>query len=117
MLRDALMRALNLVCGDFARVPVVVDEHDAPVMSFPAKRTIEMYMLCERNWETPRVRLFAMEIGHEEMRKWLAAHGWSDANCWLPPAIERAFGKRLHFVFGWIKSTWNSYSRMTAGER
>jgi hypothetical protein len=116
MLRDLLMRCLTLLCGEFARVSVVTDENNLPVMAAPAKKTIEMYLLCDKDWGTPRQRLMALQLGHEEMRVWLSGHGFCDVNAWLPPEIEKAFGKRLQYIFGWKKSRWNSYSRRTAGD-
>lgn len=107
----------DLLAPEFVCTLVVVDEDDQPIVAFPAKQTIEMYMLGNPTWGTPRARLAALQLGHEATRVRLAALGYVDANCWIPPQIEKAFARRLQHIFGWAKARWNSYSRSTAPGR
>ena len=97
--------------GDFARVSVVVDEDDKVIQVIAAKKTVEMYLLMDGAWRNPRWRLQALMQGHEEMRLKLIESGYTDVNCWLPPEVEKSFGRRLERIFKWIPSRWKSYSR------
>ncbi len=103
----------DLLAEPFTRVTVVVDEEDRPVQALAAKRTIEMYMLLDPTWRNPRWRLGALMQGHEEMRSWLEKHGWPEVNAFLPPQVEKSFGRRLEKIFHWIPGRWRHYSRRT----
>lgn len=102
----------DLFAPEFERVSVVEDENGELVLTLPAKRTIEMYCLMNKSWRSPRWRLEALMLAHEEMRLALLGKGYTDVNCWLPPEVERSFGRKLTRIFKWIPSRWKSFSRM-----
>jgi hypothetical protein len=97
----------------FMELQVVVDEQDKPFMVLAARPTVEMFLIMDREWSTPRWRFEAFKLIHESMRAKLAAAGITDAHCWLPPEIEKSFAKRLMTAFGWVKQLWPCYSRQT----
>lgn len=95
----------------FASVRVEVDDDDRPIQVLAAKKTVEMYFLLDSTWRNPRWRLEAFSQLHEDMRGQLLAHDLEDVNAWLPPEVEKSFGRKLMRIFGWMPSRWKSYSR------
>jgi hypothetical protein len=101
----------DFLAPEFERVTVVVDENDVPVQMTAARKTVEIYAIVDPNWRNPRWRLDALLQSHEEMRQGLLESGYEDVHAWLPPEVEKSFGRRLVGIFGWIPSRWKSYSR------
>lgn len=99
--------------GPLFDVLVVVDENDIPVQAIAAKKTAEMFLLLDPHWKNPRWRLEALMQGHEAMREKLHADGIDDVIAFLPPEVEKSFGRRLTKIFGWIPGRWKHYSRRT----
>lgn len=97
--------------GQFEGVMVSTDEDDLPVQALAARKTVEMFMLGDPNYRTPRWRMAHFAPLHEEMRKLLLDRGYTDVHAWLPPQIAKQFGSRLRRTFGWIPSAWQSYCR------
>jgi hypothetical protein len=97
----------------FVDVQVVADESDKAIMFLAARPTVEMFLLLDQEWETPLWRLEAFRLIHEAMRSKLETKGITDAHCWLPPEIEKAFSRRLMNSFGWVKQLWPCFSRKT----
>ncbi len=95
----------------FERVSVLVDDDDSPVQVLAAKKTVEMYLLMDKDWANPRWRLEGFKRIHEEMRMALLDVGYADANAWLPPEVEKSFGRKLVRLFKWTRGRWQSYSR------
>jgi hypothetical protein len=73
--------------------------------------TAEMFLLQDKSWETPGMRLEAFSQIHEASRRVAAAAGVSDVHAWLPPEIDASFGRRLMTEFGWKKQLWPCFSR------
>lgn len=90
---------------------VLADDHDQPVQAFAARKTVELYMLADLEWGTPRARLMALQVAHEHIRQELLKLGYGMAEVWLPPQVARSFGKRLVTLFGWRKNKWDSFCR------
>ena len=101
----------DLTAPEFVAVRVLVLEDDQPVEVVAARKTVECYCWLDPAWRNPRWRLDGLMLLHEDMRQQLEKQGFTDAHAWPPPDIERAFGKRLRRIFGWVKSDWASYSR------
>lgn len=95
----------------FEAVRVLVDENDVPIQAAAARKTVECYLLLDSTWRNPRWRLEGFRQLHEDTCRQLEHKGYTDLHCWLPPQIERSFGRKLQNLFGWIKSHWSSYSR------
>ena len=87
------------------------DDDGALVGGVVARKSVELYFLGDATWRTPRWRLEALKLMHEDMRVDLAKQEYTDGHCWLPPQVSKSFGKRLKKTFGWRKSTWDVYSR------
>lgn len=97
----------DLASREFEAVEVVVDERDEPLMAAAAKRTIELYLFAGE-MEHPAAKLHALRLLHGALAEKLRAKGYGEANAFLPPEVEKSFGRRLMRTFGWLKS-WTGY--------
>lgn len=88
---------------------VVADENDEPVQVAIAERTVQLYLLGKSGGH-PMAKMRGIQQLHEALREKLKPLGYKFADAWLPPQIERSFGKRLIRSFGWLRNTWISYS-------
>jgi hypothetical protein len=75
-----------------------------------ARMTTEVFIWVDRAWESPRFRLEAFKFLHEQMRLELKEKGVEDVHAWVPPQIERAFGRRL-MQLGWQRPLWTDFVR------
>ena len=89
---------------------VLEDDSGRPVMAALGRLTCEVYLLARPGEGAPGVRWRRLLVMHEAMRRALHAQGFEDATCWIPPRIERAFGRRLRQL-GWVRDQWPAYSR------
>jgi hypothetical protein len=89
---------------------VLEDDDGRPLMAALGRVTCEAYLLAQPGAGTPQERWQRLVVMHEGMRRTLQAQGFEDATCWIPPRIERAFGRRLRRL-GWVRDAWTAYSR------
>jgi len=92
---------------------VLEDDHGRPLMAALGRITCEAFLLADPRSGTPRERWQQLLALHEATRRTLEAQGFEDATCWIPPRIERSFGRRLRRL-GWLRDLWSAYSRTTA---
>ena len=71
---------------------------------------VNAFLLLDGDWATPRDRWEALQIIHEAMRERAEHAGIKEANCWLPPEIEKQFAPRIEEL-GWRRNLWSNYSR------
>jgi len=95
----------------FVGVVVAVDENDVPVQAIACRKTVEVYFLGDPHWKTPGWRLETFRRLHLAAHDLMLRLGYTDAHCWVPPAVEKAFGRRLQMIFGWKKSVWQCFSK------
>lgn len=96
---------------DFFSKRVIEDESGIGMVSL-MRRTAEGFMLCNPNWRTPAWRMEALRRLHEEARRDAIREGVKEVNSFLPPEIEKRFGKRL-LRLGWkhyLGEEWRAYS-------
>jgi hypothetical protein len=103
----------DLTESQFIERWVVTDENDNPVQAVVARKTVELFFLGDPGHETPRWRFEKFRLLHEHVRLRLVAIGIKDAHCWIPPEIEKSFGRRLRMGFGWLRNEWLCLSRTT----
>jgi hypothetical protein len=89
---------------------VVEDDAGRAVMAALLRLTCEAYLLHQPGAGTPRARWRALLALHEAARLDARARGLDDVHAFLPPRVERAFGRRLQRL-GWVKDPWASYCR------
>jgi hypothetical protein len=97
----------------FTFIRVAVDENDRPFMALASRRTEEMFMFMDGSWRTPRWRFEAFLRLHESMRALLEKLGVVDVHAWLPPEVEKSFGRRLMRKLNWRRSLWSCFWRLT----
>lgn len=85
---------------------VVTDENDKPIQIAIAERSIQLYLLAEKSH--PLAMMEGIRQLHEALAMDLRAKGYRSADAYLPPLIEKQFGRRLMKSFGWLKN-WTSY--------
>jgi hypothetical protein len=79
----------------------VVESGSLIVAGAAARVTTEIYLFTDPSWESPRWRLEAIKFLQREMCAELKEKGITEGVAWIPPAMERAFGKRLVDDLGW----------------
>ncbi len=89
---------------------VLEDDAGRPLMAALGRVTCEVYLLAQPSAGTPQERWQRLLALHEAMRQTLRAQGFEDATCWIPPRIERAFGRRLRRL-GWVRDAWAAFTR------
>ena len=93
---------------DRSIVTKLVAEHgDRIVFAALLRLTSEAYLIASPEG-TPEERWEILKTGNYHLMKLAWRDGFSDINCFVPPKMERSFGKRL-VKLGWEKS-WPAYS-------
>lgn len=90
-------------------VLVVTDESDIPVAGVAAERITQLYLWMDDEMH-PAAKLRIVRQLHESLAEVLRSRGYGETNCFLPPQVERSFGRRLMRNFGWVKN-WASFAR------
>ena len=96
---------------EFLTTVVICDDESRIVSCVAARRTVELFLLTDPAWGTPRWRMEALRLAHQVMHAKLKAVGIRDVHAWLPPEIAKTFGRRLMRCFGWRRQLWPSFSR------
>lgn len=96
---------------------VVEGENGQIVMACAAERIVQLYLFAspetvkngqENGQMHPAVKLHALRLLHDAMAPGLRAKGYTEANAFIPPSIDKAFGRRLSRTFGWVRN-WVSW--------
>jgi hypothetical protein len=98
---------------DLFPMTVLVDEEDKVVMAVGCIPAVELYFFLDRNWETPGMKMEAFKYIHEYTRRDMLSRGIVEAHAFVPPHLEKSFGRRLIKKFGWVRSYWPCFSRRT----
>ena len=93
---------------------VVEDDQGRPVMASLLRLTAEAYLLLDPRAGRPRERWRSFLALHEAARRDAFALGLDDAQAFVPPKVERSFGRRLAKL-GWVKDPWPAYCRRVEG--
>jgi hypothetical protein len=89
-------------------IVVADDLEDKPIAVCVAKRSPEIIMALGKKYH-PSVKLHALRLIHDEMNDRLMALGYTEANCFLPPQLEKGYGRHLRRIFGWLPA-WKGYT-------
>ena len=71
-----------------------------------AERIVQLYLF--RGEAGPAETLGAIRMLHGALAEELRQKGYREANCFLPPQVEKSFGRRLTRMFGWVRN-WASF--------
>jgi hypothetical protein len=73
--------------------------------------TAEAYLLLDPKFSTPRERWRALLTLHAATERDAWRRGLADVHAWLPPGLEKKFGKRLERL-GWVRDDkWAPYCK------
>jgi hypothetical protein len=76
--------------------------------------TAEAYLLLDPSAGSPRQRWHALVRLHGSAERDAWGRGLEDVHAWLPPALEKKFGKRIERL-GWVRDdAWTPYCRRIA---
>lgn len=89
----------------------IFESSGLPRMAIIARLTAEAYFLVDKDFGTPIEKWRAFLELHEAARKDCFTRGLDDIFCWIPPQIEKSFGRRLLRI-GWGKNKWSSFNRL-----
>jgi hypothetical protein len=95
----------------FVTKRVLHDEDGGLVGCVVARKTVELFFIGNPQWRTPKWRMEALTMLHEDTRRELRERGYMDGHCWIPPQV-RNFGRRLKRM-GWSLNPWDCWSRET----
>lgn len=94
-------------------VGAVIEVDERVEMAIFFRKTAETFLLSAPGGR--KEKLGQLLLLHKEMVPTLQHAGFTDIHCWLPPEIDRKFGKLLtNPLFGWKQQYWHSYSREVA---
>ena len=85
---------------------VVEDDAGNLVAACAAERIVQLYLF--KGDAAPAETLAAIRMLHGEMAEELRQKGYGEANAFLPPQVEKSFGRRLIRTFGWVRN-WASF--------
>jgi len=89
---------------------VLEDGAGTPVMAALVRLTAEVYLLMDPRAGSPRERWDRFLALHAVAERDACARGLADAHAFLPPQVERAFGRRLRKL-GWARDPWPAYCK------
>jgi hypothetical protein len=107
--RDAARNLSVSICPDSAKSSANQREPRI-VMAALLRLTCEAYLLHDPAAGSPRERWQNLLAMHDAVRADARARGLEDVHAFLPPLVERAFGRRLARL-GWVRDPWASFCR------
>jgi hypothetical protein len=87
----------------------VVTDGERIVLAGALKPTADAYLLVDTTWQTPGVRLWALERLHAAMLQATIKTNIQQVHAWIPPQLEKSMGRRLVRDFGWWHTDWPCY--------
>ncbi len=94
--------------SEFMEAVLVIESDGVPVAACAAERIPQLYLWMED--DHPAARMHYIKVLHDAMAKVLSSKGYHEANCFIPPQLERSFGRRLMRTFNWVRN-WPSFAR------
>ena len=99
----------DLLSDEFLSVEVVVDERDRPLMAAAAKKSVELFLICAPGGNLhPAMKMKAIWLLHLALRDALTLLGFYEATAFLPPELEKNYGRHLQRKFSWLP-TWKAF--------
>lgn len=83
---------------------VVIDEHGEVMLGAVAERTLEIYLFSPAGQFHPVVKMEGIRLLHGAIRDKIASKGYSEGFSFIPPAIEKSYGRHLRRWFGWERT-------------
>jgi hypothetical protein len=92
-------------------VKAVVEEDGRPVVTSFLRGTSEVFVLVDHTFGTPEERWKWLQELTQHMKEEAYRLGLSEMTAWIPPDIDKSFGRRL-IELGFQRSPWQSYTLM-----
>lgn len=89
-------------------VSSVVEVNGEITMGAFLRKTAEVYLVVDPGAGRKRDRLGQLLMLHRELLQPAKRVGFEDCSCWVPPEIDKHFGKLLLHL-GWVKPLWPNY--------
>ena len=87
---------------------LVIDERGEIVMGAVAQRAAEIFLFSPAGQLHPVVKMEGIRLLHGAIRDNIVPKGYTEGFAFIPPEIERSYGRHLRKWFGWEK-TWAAY--------
>lgn len=71
----------------------------------------EAYLFIDHGWENPALRFAAFKQLHESMAQQMREKGVFDIAAFVPPVMERSFGRRLMKDLDWFRPLWPCFAK------
>jgi hypothetical protein len=94
----------------FAQIamPLAVEDDSGEALGIAVAKRVPEIFLALRKEPHPLVKIKALGMIHDEMRKRLVELGYDQGFAFLPPELERSYGRHLVQIFHWEKC-WQGY--------
>lgn len=92
----------NLPNLDAMKVKRGFEQDGKIVAAVMCRPTVEIYLVCDPSWQSPRWRYEVMKVLQDDVERQLWREGFTDAVLWIAPEKEKSFARRLKRCFGWI---------------
>lgn len=89
-------------------VSAVVEVDGKITMAAFLRKTAETYFVMDGRAGRKRDRVGQLLMLHRELLIPARRVGFEDVHCWLPPEMEKDFGKLL-MHFGWVRPLWPNF--------
>jgi len=105
----------NLEDPTFFLKMVIEDDDGKVIQAIVLHLTAEAYFLGDKKAGSPQSRFDAFVRLHDECAR-LAYYpgGLSDIHAFLPPEVEKSFGRRL-LKLGWVTEPWKPFVKFLKG--
>jgi hypothetical protein len=97
------------ITGPMMESVLVIESDGVPVAACAAERITQLYLWMEEV-DHPAAKLHYVKILHEALATELRKKGYTCTEAYIPPQLEKSFGRRLMRNFGWVKS-WPCFTR------
>ena len=88
---------------------VVCDDEGNLIAAAAFERIVQGYLWIDKGLGPVR-SLAAIRSLHEPMTQELIRRGYKEANIFIPPKLEKSFGRHMERFFGWVRN-WPSWAK------
>jgi len=88
---------------------VVCDDEGNLIAAAAFEKIVQGYLWIDKGLGPVR-SLATIRALHEPMSEALIRRGYTEANIFIPPKLEKNFGRHMERFFGWVKN-WPSWAK------
>ncbi len=94
--------------GPMMESVLVIESDGVPVAACAAERICQLYLWMAE--DHPAAKMHYIKWLHQAMETELKNKAYNCVEAFIPPELEKSFGRRLMRTFGWCRN-WNSFAR------